>query len=155
MLENKPIWGHYREEGIYIFASSKAEISNFNELIQAYRASFRPPDQWETWEDYWNLRFDVFFLKIYFKIYKFKVHRVEKSSIGDFFICSCTEGIKKRPCIHAVVVMVREKILVFPPGVKNAGNQPLKGLRKKGGRPRKSEQGRPPKIQKQARFSMQ
>lgn len=56
--------------------------------------------------------------------------------------------------MHAVIAMIKEKILTFPRGVREAENLPLKGLKKKG-RPRKSEQGRPPKVQKQARFSIQ
>jgi hypothetical protein len=55
-------------------------------------------------------------------------------------------GSKKNICKHAVVAMVNEGILTFPTGLKDA--LPIQGTKKKG-RPRKSEQGRPPKAPKQ------
>lgn len=58
MQTNVPIWGHHQDFG-YIFASSNAEINNLNELLETYQSSFREPNLWISWEEYWNLRFDV------------------------------------------------------------------------------------------------
>jgi hypothetical protein len=83
---------------------------------------------------------------------KFQVYQVVKSTLGNFYVCSCHEGSKKSPCKHAAVIMAKKNIVKFPKNMDEVKDDtPLQGLRKKR-RPKMSEAGRPHKDEKQKRF---
>ena len=70
---------------------------------------------------------------------------------GEYFICNCEIGVKKKIFKHGIVCMVKEKILQLPAG---AADKPISGLRKRGRPTDREKGGRPTKAKTISKYTI-
>jgi hypothetical protein len=64
--EKTLLWGkksdrQQPEKSLYLFSSEKGNFRTLTELKEAAAGTFRPPSEWNAWEEYVDNRFKVLF----------------------------------------------------------------------------------------------
>ena len=106
-------------KGNYVYIITSKSIPN-NQLFLQYKEL--ESLKFNSWKRYKELRSEFYIVK------------PSTRWIGCLE-CTCFDGIKKRPCKHAVMMMCANKMLKYPP---DACAKPLEG-KKKSGRPKKAK----------------